>query len=357
MKKRLLTAVFMLVLFFTASTVIGQNLNKESAGATLTWATDEYRTANYSLKIVKTGTDAGVSRWYAADLYRYWDVFVGTDIGTELGAWVKTSGVNTNPSTDAEKIQLKFTFFKAGVDILGGPVVLDVDQTSATSAGWMEVKNDFTLAPSQLADSIRVEFVFGAEATGTAWLDDWFIRPTVSGEWAGDFFNANVDAPTGWFYWWADFSAGKPEWDTANDYIVTASDEFAHTGTYSAYIEGQAGRTNDFYISSDFIEIPEEPIVISAWLKGVGLKSDSTNLGVDTWSVGFTVTWHSAADGRDAWDELGGTGSFFTVPGDTFDWTPFVKVMTPPAGTVSMSLRLRVGKNFLGATYWDHYLL
>ena len=353
MEKRILTAVFTLALLFTASNVMGQSLGKETRGATLTWATDEYRTANYSLKIEKTGTDAGISRWFAADLYRYWDVFVGTDIGTELGAWVKTSGVNTNPSSDAEKIQLKFTFFTAGVDILGAPVILDVDQSTATSTGWMEVKNTFALAPSQLADSIRVEFIFGNDATGTAWLDDWFIRPTVSGEWAGDFFNANVDAPTGWFYWWADFSAGKPEWDTSNDYIVTASDAFAHTGTYSAYIEGQAGRTNDFYISSDFIEIPEEPIVISAWLKGIGLKSDSTNLGIDTWSVGFTVTWHSAADGRDAWDELSGTGSFFTVPGDTFDWTPFVKVMTPPAGTVSMSLRLRVGKNFLGATYWD----
>ena len=175
--------------------------------------------------------------------------------------------------------------------------------------------------------------------------------------WVGCFFNFNVAAHTGWFYWWVVFSAGKAEWDTSVDYVVTASDAFAHTGTYSAYIEGQAGRTNDFYISSDFIEIPEEPIVISAWLKGIGLKSDSTNLGTDTWSVGFTVTWHSAADGRDAWDELGGTGSFFTVPGDTFDWTPFVKVMTPPAGTVSMSLRLRVGKEFLGATYWDDVVI
>ncbi len=354
-------------LLFAVSSVFGQNLMseemagfeggianyfaKDAGGATLTWATDEYRTSNYSLKIEKTGTGTA-SRWVAADLYRYWDVFVGTDVGTELGAWVKTSGVNTNPATDDDKIQLKFTFFKAGVDILGAPVVLDVDQTNATSAGWMEVKNDFALAPSQLADSIRVEFVFGSGATGTAWMDDIFIRATGDG-WAGDFFNANVDAPTGWFYWWADFSAGKPEWDTSVDYIVTASDAFAHSGTYSAYIEGQAGRTNDFYISSDFIEIPEEPIVISAWLKGIGLKSDSTNLGIDTWSVGFTVTWHSVADGRDAWDELGGTGSFFTVPGDTFDWTPFVKVMTPPAGTVSMSLRLRVGKNFVGETYWD----
>ncbi|MCH8305424.1 MAG: T9SS type A sorting domain-containing protein [Candidatus Marinimicrobia bacterium] len=355
MEKRILTVVFMLVLFFTASTVIGQNLSKETRGATLTWATDEYRTANYSLKIEKTGTDAGVSRWYAADLYRYWDIFVEPDRAMEIGAWVKTSGVNTNPSTDAEKIQLKFTFFTAGVDILGSPVVLDVDQSTATSTGWMEVKNSFALAPSQVADSIRVEFIFGNDATGTAWVDDFFIRPAVSGgDWVGDLFNANVDAPTGWFYWWADFSAGKPEWDTSVDYIVTASDAFAHSGTYSAYIEGQAGRSNDFYISSDIFPItPGEPVVISAWMKAIGINADSVNNGPDTWATGFKVGWHNITDGRDGWGHFKENNEFFEVPGDTFDWTPFATVVTAPDTATGMSLRLWVGKEFLGATYWD----
>ena len=359
-------------LLFTASSVFGQNLMsaemagfeggitnyfaKDAGGATLTWATDEFRTSNYSLKIEKTGTGTA-SRWVAGDLYRYWDVFVGTDIGTELGAWVKTSDVNTNPATEDEKIQLKFTFFTGGVDILGAPVVLDVDQTSATSTGWMEVKNDFALAPDQLADSVRVEFVFGSDATGTAWMDDIFIRPTVEGEWAGDFFNANVDAPTGWFYWWADFSAGKPEWDTSVDYIVTASDAFAHSGTYSAYIEGQAGRTNDFFISSDIMPIPNEPLVVTAWMKGVGLSSDSVNNGPDTWATGFKILWHEADDGRDAWGQIGEDNRFFTVPGDTFDFTPFATVVTPPAGAIGLSLRLWVGKEFLGATYWDDVVI
>ena len=239
------------------------------------------------------------------------------------------------------------------MDILGGPVVLDVDQTSATSAGWMEVKNNFALAPSQVADSIKVEFVFGADATGIAWLDDWFIRPTVSGEWAGDFFNSNVDVPTGWFYWWADFSSGDSAWDTSVDYIVSASDAYAHTGTYSGLVEGQAGRTNDFFISSDIMPIPNEPLVISAWMKGVGVNADSANNGPDTYATGFKVLWHDADDGRDAWGQIGETVSFFNVPGDTFDWTPFAAVMTPPVDAIGVSFRLWVGKEFLGQTYWD----
>ncbi|TFB11424.1 T9SS type A sorting domain-containing protein [Candidatus Marinimicrobia bacterium MT.SAG.2] len=354
-------------LLFAVSSVFGQNLMseemagfeggianyfaKDAGGATLTWATDDFRTANYSLKIEKTGTGTA-SRWVAGDLYRYWSVGVAPDVAMEIGGWVKTSGVNTSPASDAEKIQLKFTFFTAGVDILGAPVVLDVDQTSATSAGWMEVKNDFALAPSQTADSIRVEFVFGSGATGTAWLDDIFIRATGDG-WAGDFFNPNVDAPTGWFYWWADFSAGKSEWDTSVDYVVSASDAFAHSGTYSAYIEGQAGRTNDFFISTDIMPIPNEPLVISAWMKGVGLTADLTNDGPDTWATGFKIGWHNVDDGRDAWGHFAEDNRFFTVPGDTFDWTPFATVVTPPEGAIGLSLRLWVGKEFLGATYWD----
>ena len=354
-------------LLFAVSSVFGQNLvpevtagfeggianyfAKDAGGATLTWAKDEYRTANYSLKIEKTGTGTA-SRWHASDLYRYWDVFVEPDVGMVIGGWVKTMGVNTNPASDAEKIQLKFTFFNGGVDILGAPVVLDVDQTSATSADWVEVKNNFALAPDQTADSIRVEFVFGADATGTAWLDDIFIRASGDG-WAGDFFNPNVDAPTGWFYWWADFSAGKSEWDTSVDYIVTATDAFAHTGTYSAYIEGQADRSNDFFISTDIMPIANEALVFSVWMKGVGLTADMTNDGPDTWATGFKVLWHDVDDGRDAWGQIGESPVFFNVPGDNFDWTEFTTVLLPPVDAVGMSIRLWVGKEFLGATYWD----
>ena len=369
MQKTTNTIALTAFLLFAVSSVFGQNLLptewagfeggvanyfvKDAGGATLTWATDQYRTANYSLKIQKPATGTA-ARWVAADLYRYWDIFVEPDRGMEIGGWVKTSGVNTSPATDADKIQLKFTFYNAGTDILEGPVVLDIDQTSSTSSGWMEVKNDFALAPSLVADSIRVEFVFGSGATGTAWLDDIFIRPAESGgDWVGDLFNSNVDAPTGWFYWWADFSAGDSAWTDSIDYIVTASDAFAHSGTYSAYIEGQAGRTNDFFISTDIMPIPNEPLIVSAWMKAVGINADSVNNGPDTWATGFKILWHDVDDGRDAWGQIGEDNRFFTVPGDTFDFMPFATVVTPPAEAVGLSLRLWVGKEFLGATYWD----
>jgi len=82
---------------------------KNAGGATLTWATDQFRTANYSLKIEKTGTGIA-SSWVGADVLRNWAV-ANANSEFQIGGWVKTSGVNINPANDAAKIQLKFSAF------------------------------------------------------------------------------------------------------------------------------------------------------------------------------------------------------------------------------------------------------
>jgi len=181
-----------------------------STTAVLSWATDEYRTGGRALKIMKGSAD-GTASWISEDLYRFWDIYVSTDVGMEVGAWVKLDGVNTNPASNDDKIQLIFHFLFSGIDLLGGPLVLDVPQDQA-STGWVEVKSTTPLSFPVTVDKITVDVVSNTSATGTVYTDDFFIRPTTAGEWVGDFFNANVDVPDGWHYWWTDFSTGKADW-------------------------------------------------------------------------------------------------------------------------------------------------
>ncbi|HCK99740.1 MAG TPA: hypothetical protein DHW42_06525, partial [Candidatus Marinimicrobia bacterium] len=167
------------------------NTGGTSSTADIIWATDESRTGGHSLKIVKTNSD-GTAIWQSDDLYRYWSCFVEPNKGMEVGAWVKTQGVNTSPAND-EKIQVIYNFYSAaGVNLLGAPLALDVPQVDANSDGWVEVKSTDLLSFPVTVDSITVSFQFGANATGTVWMDDAFIRNTTEDEWVGDFFNANV---------------------------------------------------------------------------------------------------------------------------------------------------------------------
>jgi hypothetical protein len=182
-----------------------------SSTAVLSWATDEYRTGGRALKIVKGSAD-GTASWISEDLYRFWDVFVGQNVGMAVGAWVKLDGVNTSPASDTEKIQLIFQFLDAAdTDLLGGPLTLDVPQDQANSE-WVEVVSATPLSFPVTVDKITFEVKSNTNVTGTVYVDDVFIRPTTEGDWVGDFFNPNVDVPDGWFYWWPDFSTGKADW-------------------------------------------------------------------------------------------------------------------------------------------------
>ena len=367
MEKRILTVVFMLVLFFTASTVIGQNLipnpgfegltanywTANPGSGTASWATDEARTPNYSLKI--TSTSGSTDSWKSANIYNYWSVGAGANVDMEVGAWIKTSGVNTSPATDADKIQLSFTFYNGGVDLLGGPLVLDVDQSAATSTGWMELKNTSALSVAQGIDSVIVEFQFGSGATGTAWLDDIFIRATGEG-WAGDFFNANLDAPTGWFYWWDGFSSGNASWDTTGNRPVTASqtDAFAFEGTKSLILVEDDSDGDEVVFMNDHAPIPGTggPVLLFAMMKAVDINADSANAN-PSFAVGFTVTWHKTTNPDSGWNEVGGVDFRFKVPSATFDWTPFAAVFEPPDNAIGFSARMRYFIFFEGTTYWD----
>ncbi len=329
-----------------------------STTAVKSWATDVWRTGGHSLKIAKPNTD-GTAYWESADLYRYWSVFVGQNVGMEVGAWVKTVGVNTNPATDEQKIQLIYNFYAAdGTNLLGAPLVLDVPQSAANSDGWVEVKSTDAISFPVTVDSITVKLQMGAQATGTVYVEDFFIRNTVEGQWVGDFFNPNVDVPTGWFYWWPDFSMGKADWQTSTPSYMGVTNEKAHSGEYSLKIVEADDENDEIVVNSDPAAFVNDgsPLVLSVWLKAELAPgyADSANTN-GSYGIGFTVTWHDGTCGANGWGEVGGTDYRFVIPADTTDWIQYTAIMTPPANATQFSLRARYWNFAKGTTYWDDF--
>jgi hypothetical protein len=327
-----------------------------SPTADVSWGTDESRTGGHSLKISKSSGD-GTAAWSSIDLYRYWSIYVGQNVGMEVGAWVKLDGVNTNPSSDDEKVQVVFNFLdENGADLLGAPYVIDVPQTSG-STGWVEVKSTDPLSFPVTVSSITTEFRMGSSATGTAYLDDYFVRNTTEGEWVGDFFNPNVDVPGGWHYWWPDFSTGQSDWETDAPVYMGQSTAEAHTGDASLQMT-KNGTGYELTVNSDPSNFDNDgsPLVFSAWIKAEladGL-ADSVNSDA-SYGMGFTVTWHDGTMGPDGWGQVGGHDVQFTVAGDTTDWTQYQAVLTPPEGATQYSVRARYWHNFRGTSYWDDF--
>lgn len=328
-----------------------------SATAEKVWATDAYRTGGRSLKIVKPNAD-GTAYWESDDLYRYWSVFVGQNVGMQVGAWVKLAGVNVNPTTDDQKVQLVFNFYLAnGTNLLEGPLVLDVPQTAANT-DWIEVKSTEALSFPVTVDSITVRVLMGSAATGTVYVDDIFIRNTVEGQWVGDFFNCNVDVPTGWFYWWDNYPSGSADWATKVPVLAGATKEQAHSGEWSLKIQETDDDGDECVVNSDIASFDNDgsPLVLSVWMKAEladGYAELANTNG--SYGVGFTVTWHDGTGGANGWGEVGGTDYRFVIPADTTDWVQYVCVMTPPENARQFSLRARFWNFAKGTTYWDDF--
>ncbi|UCH11136.1 MAG: T9SS type A sorting domain-containing protein, partial [Fidelibacterota bacterium] len=233
-------------------------------------------------------------------------------------------------------------------------------QTTA-STEWTEVKSTTPISFPIKVDDIKFQYMRGKSATGTVWVDDLFIRPTTTGEWAGDFFGPNVDTPEGWFYWWPDFSAGKAVWDTLASWTQPSyagqDTSVARTGDASLKIvKDSIGY--EIVVNSDFRPFVNDGrgLEFSAYVKTIlpeGMADSANANPLD--AIGFTVTWHDDTGGEDGWGELGGADARFTLAGDTTDFTQYKAVLFPPEGATQFSLRARNWHNFVGTTYWDDF--
>ena len=325
------------------------------SGAGATWSTAQAHSGTHSLAL----SGAGAASWTQAEVVRNWvDRFPATNALT-LGAWVRAEGVNTNPASDADKYQIVYTFRDAaGADILGQPVVLDLPQTAATT-GWVEVTTaglgDIILPVD--ARSVTAVVRKGASATGTMYIDDFFVRG--GGGWHG----ANVDLPGEWYTYWPGFDGGvaSPNW------VVAKTTAEAHTGSASLRVErlGAPLPGEEAVAISQRVPVTVgRPVLVSYWLKTDG-NADPSTIGMGDNNVGLTALWYNnLTAGAAGYGEIGGAdirlnGEYNPqviplLPRQASNgWTQYSFVVNPIAGAVGMELRLRYWHTFTGVTYWD----
>src|ERR1039458_594255 len=175
------------------------NIGNQPTNSTLTWATDQSRSLGHSLKITKTAT-SDTAAWVSSNMCDIWSPTVPANVDILLGAYVKTSGVNTSPTADSLKWYVAYSFYDSAETLIG-VVKLPINQTTATSSGWVADTNGLgTASLPRAAWKVIVSFVAGKNATGTVWADD-FLFLGRGGAWAGQDWNTSVGVPTGWYYW------------------------------------------------------------------------------------------------------------------------------------------------------------
>ncbi|HLA64848.1 MAG TPA: hypothetical protein VK610_10505, partial [Rhodothermales bacterium] len=335
-----------------------------ASGGGATWSTARARTASHSLALA----NAGAASWTMSEAIRNWTGRFPGNADLTFGAWVWTDGVNTAPSGDAAKFQLVYTFRDSdGNDILGVPVVVDLPQTSASTGGWVEVSTASLGAIVLPEDAASATIVVrkGASATGTVYVDDFFARASDPAVWPGDIFNANVDVPGGWYYWWDGFPTGGAGWPGNQPFEVGTTTAEAHTGSSSLRIRQLQSSASEAVAVSQRVPVtPGQPVLLSFWVKTDG-NTDPTTIGTGDNNIGLTALWYDNMTGGAAgYGEIGGAdirlnGEYnpMVIPllpqQAANGWTQYAFVLNPKVGSVGMEMRLRYWHSFTGNTYWD----
>lgn len=322
-----------------------------TSGAVLTWATDQKHQGTHSLKIVKAGT-AGSARWVSSSNVRYWVDKIDKGVDIKIGAWVKTSGVNTSPANADAKWSVKYTFYDTNNVIIGAPVALDVDQTVATKDWYADTNGVGTVILPKDAYKLIISAEAGANATGTVWFDD-FIQVGRGGAWAGQNWNGFVDADSAWQYWIAPNGGNDGATYFPESGVTT---EQAHSGTSSLKIAASVGRKEGelVWFTETVPVVGGKSYVVSAWVMTSDIKKDSVFNA--SCALGFTATWHSKlfAD-RGGWNEFAGADYRFTLKETSTGWTQYSWVITAPADAKAISVRARSWPLWTGVSYWDDF--
>ena len=326
-----------------------------TSGATLTWATDESKTAPHSLKIEKAAT-GDMARWISGNNVRYWVDKIGLGVDIKVGAWVMTSGVNTNPADDTEKWQLMYRFYNATGDLIGGaPFVLDVDQSVASQAWHADTNGVASLILSEDATRLEISAEAGSNATGTVWFDNFIF--VGRGGWAGQNWDGFVDADEGWQYWIAPSGGNDGETYFPGSGVTT---EEARTGSYSLKVTAPAGRSSGELVwFTETVPIPAgsagKEYVLSAWLKTTDIEKDSVFNA--SYTLGFTWTWHTQLF-MDAggWNEVSSGLSRFELNTASQDWTQYSVIIEVPDDAVqAVSVRPRAYPLWTGTAFYDDF--
>jgi hypothetical protein len=333
----------------------------EPTGSTLEWATDQFRSMGKSLKITKSvTTEAAV--WESENVVDFWSPQHLANVDIKIGAWVRTEGVNTNPTTEDEKWKVSYSFYDSAGTLIG-ETVMDLDQSTASSGAFYADTNNVgeTILPEDSWTTI-MKFIGGKDATGTVWADD-FMHYGRAGAWAGQNWNTAVGVPSGWIYWFPPIGGNDGEITKGFENTIVTTEE-AHSGTHSLKFDLPFTREQgDAFVGTNRMMLlsgtaPGDYVRISVWLKASDLVPDSAALYPVTWAVGFTYGFWKGNGNNDGFNNIDGypIDMQFVLPSVTqFDWTQyFIDIPVPnDPEAVAMSVRLHAYSRFTGTVYWD----
>ncbi len=342
------------------------------SGATLTWATDQFRSMGHSLKIDKPAATTDSAAWVSENMADIWSPTFSKNVDILVGAWIKTQGVNTNPASDDARWFVVYTFWDSA-GVLLNETRLPIDQSVATSTGWVADTNSVgeTILNSD-ASKLIVKFVAGKNATGTVWADD-FVFYGRANAWAGQDWNTGVGVPTGWFYWLPPNGGNDGLLNSGFENTMITTDA-AHSGTHSLKFVLPAGRqSHDGFVGTrrmSFADLgvpnvkPGDSVRVSVWIKASGLQPDSAAASPGSWAVGLTGLFFATVDPSAGYNPTGPDSVFHFPNVTSFDWTKYTTTFYVPKDSLTttgsnkgpvmgMEVRCHVYSTFVGTVYFD----
>src|SRR3989337_1147124 len=274
----------------------------EPSCSTLSWATDQFRSMGKSLKITKT-TTSEAAKWESENMADLWSEKHFKNVDIKFGMYYKTSGVNTNPTTEDQKWFVSYSFYRENGSVIGEKK-FELDQSVASTGGWVAdttAVGEISLPEDSWKTIIR--FVGGKDATGTVWTDDYIFNGRNG--WAGQDWNTAVGVPTGWFYWMPPIGGNDGILNQGYENTIV-TDEEAYDGNYSLKFDIPVG-THDGFVGTRRFEFgdvqPGDNLRISVWIKGANLQPDSVIVVGDAWSISFTAIYHTTIGNNEGWGQ------------------------------------------------------
>ena len=320
-------------------------LNEGQGGSLCTWDLENGHASLRSLKIEKTSASTDVVGWKSVDnSYLYWN-HAKADRLYNLSFWAKTQGVNTNPSTDDQKIGVLFEFY-AGGNLLGAQFVA-VDQ-SAESSDWTEYTDGLLIPAGPDPDEMYMTLHLGKEATGTVWFDDigcgcdpWEMWP----------FNGNMETPAGWM-----------EWHASNEGFANTVQDSVHSGEWSALMYEWDDNDDEMVFYSEPVAAkPNTWYKISVWAKCDSVTNDPAYLPSnvtperDNNRLGMCFFFHKAPIDK-SWDLTGGDQYFyFDQRNAASDWIHYSVIAKSPEDAAGVSCRARFTSFPVGRVWYDDF--
>jgi len=325
----------------------------EPGGATLSWATDDSHSMGRSLKIEKSTTPEA-AMWESENMVDLWSERHFKNVDIDMGMYYKTSGVNTNPTTEDQKWYASYSFYREDGSLIGEKK-FELDQSAANSTGWKLAETavgEISLPEDAYKTIIR--FVGGKDATGTVWADDFILNGR--GGWLGQDWNSQVGVPTGWFYWLPPNGGNDGQLDQGYENTRITTEE-AYQGLHSLKFDNLAG-THDGFVGTRKYPlsgvVPGDVIRVSVWIKGMNLKPDSAAAVGDPWTVAITPIFHNTVGNNAGWGEFWASDIPLKFPNATsFGWTQFYVDVPVQEGALALSVRLHPLGRFQGTVYMD----